>query len=231
LITLTSGSTNNDMDAGLANSQLDYGDLPSSYNNTILGDNGPRHLIGSLRLGANIGPDPEGQEDPAAALDTFDDGVTRGADNWTNGATVDINLNVQGGSADVGIWIDWGGDGVFDPATDYFSFAGLPAGANVVQIIVPDNSIYAVGRSVNVRVRAFDPANLPGGSLDASDFVGLAANGEVEDYRWTFGPTAVTLNSLTAYAATGDLPVLLVFGLMGLGSLLIIAWAKRHRVA
>jgi uncharacterized repeat protein (TIGR01451 family) len=231
LITLTGGSTNTDMDAGLANSQLDYGDLPSSYNNTILGDNGPRHLIGSLRLGANIGPDPEGQEDPAAALDTFDDGVTRGTGNWTNGATVSINLDVQGGAADVGVWIDWGGDGTFDPATDFFSFSGLPAGANVVQITVPNNSVYAVGRAVNVRVRAFDPANLPGGSLDAGDFVGFATNGEVEDYRWNFGPTAVTLNSLAARAEAGDLPLLLMFVLMGAGAVLLIAWAKRHRIA
>jgi uncharacterized repeat protein (TIGR01451 family) len=231
LITLTGGSTNNDVDAGLANSQLDYGDLPSSYNNTILGDNGPRHLIGGLRLGANVGPDPEGQEDPAAALDTFDDGVTRGTGNWTNGATVDINLNVQGGAADVGVWIDWGGDGTFDPATDFFSFSGLPAGANVVQITVPNNSVYAVGRSVNVRVRAFDPANLPGGSLDAGDFVGFATNGEVEDYRWNFGPTAVTLNSLAARAEAGALPLLLMFVLMGAGAVLLITWAKRHRIA
>ena len=231
LITLTGGSSNNDADAGLVNSQLDYGDLPTSYNNTILGDNGARHLIGSLRLGSGIGPDPEGQEDPAAERDTFDDGVTRGTQNWTNSATVNINLNIQGGSANVGVWIDWGGDGVFNPATDFFSFSGLPAGTNVVQITVPNNSIYAVGRSVNVRVRAFDPANLPGGSLDAGDFVGLATNGEVEDYRWNFGPTAVKLSTMTAYAVAGIPPTLPIFIFMGVGAVLLIAWGKRHRLA
>jgi hypothetical protein len=82
-----------------------------------------------------------------------------------------------------------------------------------------------------VRVRAFDPANLPGGSLDAGDFVGFATNGEVEDYRWNFGPTAVRLSSMAARAEAGDLPILFMFALMGVSAALLIAWAKRHRVA
>ena len=61
LFILTGGVTDNNLDIGLANSQLDYGDLLSSYDNTNLGENGARHLLGSLRMGAGVGPDPEGQ--------------------------------------------------------------------------------------------------------------------------------------------------------------------------
>jgi hypothetical protein len=110
LFGLTAGVNNNDLDVGLANSQLDYGDLLASYDNTILGENGARHLISTLRLGNGIGPDPEGQESPTATGDTFDDGVLHGSQSWLNGATIDLQIDLQGatgsGLAAVGIWID-----------------------------------------------------------------------------------------------------------------------------
>ncbi len=210
---ISMGETNNDLDAGLANSTLDYGDLPASYNITRLGDDGPRHVIGTLTLGAQIDADPDGQEDSAASADTGDDGVARDMnDHWTNGATVDINIDLEGsfsGSPDVGMWIDWNGDGDFDDANEFFSFSSLSMGNNTVQITVPDASAYTVGDTVNVRVRAFDPASIPGGSLDAGDYVGLASNGEVEDYQWRFSPTAVTLDSLKAVSGAPSLPLAL----------------------
>jgi hypothetical protein len=60
---------------------------------------------------------------------------------------------------------------------------------------------------------------------------GLATNGEVEDYQWNFGPTAVTLNSMAARAAIGDLAMLPILIVLGAAAILVIAWAKRHRIA
>ncbi|HEB64309.1 MAG TPA: DUF11 domain-containing protein [Chloroflexi bacterium] len=208
VFSLTAGETNNDFDAGLTNSQLDYGDLPDSYNRTLLADDGPRHTVGTLTLGPNVDTEPDGQESNTASADNYDDGVTRDmSDNWTNGATVDIDLDLRGstasGLADVGMWIDWNNDGVFG-AGEFYSFSGLNVGmVNTVQITVPDSSTYTVGDDINVRVRAFDPDNLPGGSLDGGDYAGPATNGEVEDYFWEFGPTAITLEDLQAVSG-GD---------------------------
>ena len=237
LFTLIGGSTNNDMDAGLVNSQLDYGDLPDSYSNTILGDDGARHVIGTLRLGTGIGADVDGQEDPTAARDSYDDGVTRNtSQRWTNGTTVDVNIDLQGstgsGQADVGVWIDWGGDGVFDPATDFFTCSSLTVGiVNACQITVPGAGIYTVGSTLNVRVRAFDPASLPGGNLDAGDQVGLSTNGEVEDYQWEFSPTAVTLVGFSARAPASVLAafLMLIVG-VGIGASALL-WRARRRKA
>jgi hypothetical protein len=204
---LGSGAANVDMDAGLISS-LDYGDLPEVYNSTMLGENGARHSTGSLRLGPGVEPDADGQESPTAQGDALDDGVERAPDKWTNGAVVNIVLDLQGttpgGLVDVGIWIDWNHNGMFE-GSDFFNFPGLNAGSeNTVQITVPDAGTYQSTSTVNARVRAFDPASLPGGSLDAGDYLGAAANGEVEDYQWSFGPTAITLTALTASSPIPD---------------------------
>ncbi len=203
LYALVAGSSYPDVDAGLATSSLDYGDLPPGYGVSLLMDDGARHLVGSLTLGAGIDTDHDGQEDIIADGDTNEDGITRVNQGWKNNMVVDIVIDLQGstgsGTSDVGVWIDWNNDGTFDPASDFLPFSGLTVGVtNTVQITVPDSLVYTVGDSLYVRVRAFDPASLPGGSLDAGEYLGLASNGEVEDYFWQFTPTNVRLTVIQA---------------------------------
>ena len=226
IFTLSAGDTENSFDAGLT-SQLDYGDLPPNYNLTLRDDDGPSHTIGTLRLGNAVDAEADGNESPTANGDgSDDDGVTRdSSDNWQNNAIVDLSIDLQGstasGESDVGIWIDWNQDNVYS-AGEFFAYEGLTVGTiNVVQVHVPDSSVYTVGHTLNVRVRAFDPANLPGGSLDASDSAGWADNGEVEDYQWTFGPTAITLKDFSAQ--NSKMPMLVSLGLLLL-VLLIAGW-------
>lgn len=228
---LAPGASHADTDGGLVSS-LDYGDLPDIYDITVLGEDGARHSVGSLRLGAGLETDPNGQESSGATGDLFDDGVLRNATRWTNGATVDLTLDLQGstasGLADVGIWIDWAGNGVFEPA-DFFAFPGLTVGSvNTVQVSVPDSGIYSTGSTLNVRVRAFDPASLPGGSLDESDSAGEASNGEVEDYQWAFGPTAVRLSRFGARSVSADWPVWLAVGLLASLAAVGLGWKRRR---
>lgn len=226
IFVLSSGETNVDIDAGFAESLLDYGDLPANYAATLLMDDGARHLVGTLTLGSSSDFDPDGQESVSAAGDdgdsdgNDDDGVGLDpATRWSNGDMVNIQINVGGttdsGTGDLGVWIDWNGDGTFDPSTDFFSFSGLATGtATTVSLVVPDSTIYTVGSYLNVRTRIFDPSSLPGGSLDAADYLGLAVNGEVEDYRWTFTPTSVTLVNLSATTNTWQMLIWAVAGLL-----------------
>ncbi len=197
VFTLAEGETNDNVDAGFANSQLDYGDLPGGYNNTLLGHDGPRHVVGSLRLGAEIDRDPEGLESDDATGDAYDDGVVPGILNReTNSGEIFINIqgSTASGNADVGVWIDWNNNGAFTTDETYL-FPGLTTGiTHTVQVTVPD---YA-NSFVYARVRVFDPDNLPGGSLDTGDYLGLAVNGEVEDYRWQDSVTAVSLHTFSA---------------------------------
>ena len=129
----------------------------------------------------------------------------------------------------MGLWIDWNNDGIFGSG-EFYAFSGLTAGSlNTVQLTVPGSSVYTVGTPVNVRVRAFDPASLPGGSLDGGDYVGPAANGEVEDYQWNFGPTAISLASLSV--GVDGLP----FWLVGLSLVLLLGvgvllWYRRRHL-
>jgi hypothetical protein len=186
----------------------DFGDLPDTYS-TLLASSGPSHqfvINNGLYLGVERDPEKDGQpvynasgDDDSSADD--EDGVTRGTQQWTNGATVDINLELSGvpATGDVGIWIDWDGSGTFE-ADEFYSFLDLIVGTtNTVQVVVPDSATYTVGDPLNVRVRLFDDeTNAPGGSLDAADYAGAAVNGEVEDYQWYFDPNAVELETLTA---------------------------------
>jgi hypothetical protein len=153
--------------------------------------------LGNIYLGSTSAPKTDGQEDANAGVDVNDDGVSRDMnDVWQNNTSVDIlfDLTAVSGNVDIGMWIDWGNDDAFNPGTDYFSFAGVPGGSvQTRSITVPGSGVYTVGNPVFARVRIFATGDAPGGSLDSGDYIGLSSNGEVEDYRWLFEPTAVTL--------------------------------------
>jgi hypothetical protein len=143
--------------------------------------------------------------------------------------TIDLQSSTASGTATVGLWIDGNNNGTFE-ATDYFPFAGLTVGVvNTRQITVPLTG-YTIGNPLFVRVRAFDPASLPGGSLDQLDYLGYANNGEVEDYRWLFSPTAITLDSLSARNNTLATPLVVIAStfLLTLGGFLLIRRKQTH---
>jgi hypothetical protein len=183
----------------------DYGDLPDTYS-TLKASNGARHIltINGAYLGSSPDSETDGQPSSDATGDMMsandEDGVSRtGATNWVPGNTVNLSLDVQGSTAtaDVGVWIDWNADGNFDEANEFYAYLNLPTGGiSIVDVLIPAN--YSTGAPANVRARIFnDEADAPGGSLDAGDYEGQAANGEVEDYQWFFGPTAITLVNAT----------------------------------
>ena len=195
--TPTQGTNDDSNDFGFYG--LDFGDLPDSYDTTS-GSGGAQHVIypagvtGRLYLGT-AAPDAE-SNGPASGDGTDDgadeDGVARTDGQWVPGNTVTITVDVAGASGALGAWLDWDGNGSFE-ADEFIDFGTLPAGANVLNLAVPNDGSYTAGTPVSARFRLFDPAAVPGGTLDAVDFGGLAVNGEVEDYRWFFSPTAITL--------------------------------------
>ncbi len=230
---VTKGHSDTTYDFGY-NQPIDFGDLPASYNATLLSDNGARHVIGTLTMGSKVDSESDGQPNVFATGDDLnnlndDDGVTLNpTQKWNNGNEVDIRINLQGstasGNADIGIWLDWNGDNLFDSATDFFTCPGKAVGATAICVItVPGSEVYTTGNPVNARIRAFDPANLPGGSLDSGDFVGLAYNGEVEDYIFNFNPTAVVLEKFQVNNQTS-----LLSAVMAVAALLAAWLWRRH---
>ncbi len=195
-ITLTSdgASLGNDF----FDAQMDYGDLTDSYL-TLATSNGARHTVGLLYLGSTP-PDADltGQPGAAAAGDDTDgnnddNGIQRAAaTKWVPGASVNLDVTVTGNNGYLVGWFDWNGDGAFQ-AGEKVDLGSVAGGVNALSLTVPNDGSYTAGSDLNVRFRLYDAA---AGAPTAPIASGLAINGEVEDYHWSFGPTAVTLQSV-----------------------------------
>ena len=125
-------------------------------------------------------------------------------------------------------WIDWGNDGSFDlPNDQVFINQVVVDGVNALTIPVPSSG-YAVGSPVFSRFRLCTASGaLPAG---CNSLTGETLGGEVEDYWWDFGPTAVELVSIEA-STNSVVPFALLAGALILlaGGGAVLAF-KRHRM-
>lgn len=226
-VTLSGDSTNNDF--GFYAS-MDFGDLPETYNaspttyTVRVKDEGPYHTIGDLYLGSTPDSEADGQPSSTATGDGGDeDGVTRDSnDLWTPGSTVHLNVSVTGSGGYLTGWFDWNGDGDFNDANEITRFGSIAGGSNTISLQVP-NSGYSTGDIINTRFRLYD-----GQPVFVSP-TGGATNGEVEDYQWDFGPTAITLTSAhtdTSGAGTG-VSLVLIAGLMAAAGIVVFRSRRR----
>ena len=228
-VTLTgTGAVNQDFGFFAA---IDYGDLPSNYNNTLSSDNGARHIIGSAYLGTGVTGEANGQESPTASADT-DEGVARGGI-WmdgANGASIVVDVVCPTPTCYLSGWVDWdytgtGGDGDFNDngervLVDY----PVSTGSNLITFNVPAGVFNGTGtnRSIFTRFRLY--ANSTSGSAQPT---GSTVNGEVEDYLWQFTPTAVSFHSLTFTKSLADITMSIT--LIMILALLSLAMVIRQR--
>jgi subtilase family serine protease len=165
----------------------DFGDAPSASQSgfvsgypTTLAQDGARHRIGALRLGANIDAEPDGTPSVDALLDDSiglddEDGIQfvtpiLASSTLTNRASVVVTAS---GVGKLDAWIDFNRDGDWnDPGEQIFVSANVMAGRNLLSFTVP------TGASVGASFARFRISTL--GSLGPT---GLAQDGEVEDYR------------------------------------------------
>ena len=169
-------------------------------------DNVP-DVSGAIWLGSQVDGETDGQ--PSANPNGVngdgadEDGVIFRSGGWpVNTVITDaitINLSGVGSSnADVGVWIDWDDDGTFD---DFYELSDVSAGTHTINVNAPATYGGDSANSIYFRVRAFES----GTALAAgTGFNGASSNGEVEDYRVQFGPTAVTLATVSVEAPTID---------------------------
>ncbi|MBK8557080.1 MAG: hypothetical protein IPL65_15500 [Lewinellaceae bacterium] len=161
---------------------VDYGDLPDTYGTTE-NANGPKHIVNpNLKLGAASDGDPDGQPDSMAGA------MTGGDDNDADGddedgiavsgpmipgqqACIIVNaMNMTGAAAKLQGWIDWNGDGQFQPTEQISTGDFAPSGASVPNggltnaklcFTVPAAATFQGGkammRSASVRQEAFWP--------------------------------------------------------------------------
>ncbi len=156
--------------------QLDFGDAPDRYPVSLAQD-GARHSIGTLFLGASVDDEVDGDPSAAADSDGGDDGVTLIASLFkVTGAASNSSFQIvasQSGKLDG--WIDFNADGDWtDTGEQVFTGVNVAVGANVLNFAVPTSA--TVGNTF-ARFRLSTA-----GSLAPT---GAAADGEVEDYLYT----------------------------------------------
>lgn len=181
--------TNGDLlnqDFGLYAS-IDFGDLPDTYNLTLVEDEGAGHIIGTIYLGAIPDSETDGQESPTANIDS-DDGVDRGSAIWVPGETATLNVTVSGDNGFLVAYMDWNGDNVFSSDEQVIA-SDVSNGTTAFTVDIPESTASVI----NARFRLYDKAEL---TYYAP--TGLTTNGEVEDYQWPMDPTAVQLVAFTA---------------------------------
>jgi len=195
----------------------EYGDLPDEkYAASILSAN---HIPKGLRLGNNV--DTEASYPTTGDADADDDtdfddedGVTRVGPQWTGGADGgQVQVVIEGcavaGGCYVNGWIDWNNDGDFGDtdvggASEHIvnNVHETTDGTKTYTIDVPKDGVangtyYARFRICEGSTDCDNPDN-----TDTN-----VSNGEVEDYKWSFGPNAVTLTHLKATSVPSRQPV------------------------
>jgi hypothetical protein len=119
-------------------------------------------------------------------------------------------------------WVDWDGNGWFDTGETIINTA-VPSGLSVLQFNVP--SFYVTGTSVVARFRAY-PGQVNPGAVPDGAFTG----GEVEDYNWSFTPTAVDLSVLRAGQPGLRLPPYWTWiGLAGVFMAILVGFRQRAK--
>ncbi len=151
-------------------SPYDYGDAPDPLYPTLLANNGARHEISNLYLGAGVDTDDDGLSSALADGDV-DDGI--GFPNiWVRGLTANIGVT-SSGTGSLNAWVDFNGDGDWaDAGEQVFTNTALTAGTNPLFFDIPDAAIEGY---TYARFRLNTAGNL--------DYFGSALDGEVEDYR------------------------------------------------
>jgi hypothetical protein len=237
-VTFAGGNGTAVRDFGLR-SNLDFGDLPASYNRTIVGDDGARHTLpvsGGVYLGDSRDSDADGQESTTAGGSLTDgddgdgiddeDGITRsfGWVDGTDGGIVDVEVVCPTGTCYLSAWIDWNGDGDFlDSGERVLLDEPVINGTQFVTFDIPAGTFPGAGPGLtfNARFRLYRSST--GGAAQPT---GYTVNGEVEDYQFGFSPTAVTLRStMTTLAQPALLATTLLLLLAALTTLLIL---RRH---
>ncbi len=151
---------------------LDFGDAPNSYLVRLV-DNGPRHQIGSHRLGNLIDGEIDGQPSALAQADGVDeDGVVFGPIYYSSLIPQANSFSVSVNAAGViNAFIDFNRNGIWDLPAEAVTAAVPAAGHHVIPFVAPINASNGI---TYARIR-FSEA----GGLGPA---GLATSGEVEDY-------------------------------------------------
>ena len=161
----------------------DFGDAPASYD-PVLNDKATHEQDCNLRLGLTF--DKEWDKTPSAnatADGTDEDGIATptillpGINTYVQDVKV---FNNTGANATLAAWIDYNGNGVFDPSEGITKTVTSNAAMQTITLVWPSiNVTLPVGSNTFLRVRLTSASN----GMSNNNPTGYFPNGEVEDYR------------------------------------------------
>ncbi len=151
----------------------DFGDAPDPTFPTLAANDGARHLVSGLALGSSVDREADGQPNENADGDD-DDGITFGP-LIAVGASSTLTATATEGGGYLNGWIDANVDGDWDdPGEQMFTDVALTSGDNALSFTV---STVPATPEVYARFRL--------STVQGLTPTGLAADGEVEDYKVT----------------------------------------------
>jgi len=178
----------------------DMGDLPSSFNNTLLANNGAEHgsFNTTVKLGTTITADEDGKPSANSDADGGDDGhPTFPTLVFTNYSVTIKMTKTTASNAYLTAWLDFNNNGVYyaneKSATTTLTSTGTNIPVTVIWPTVPAGSTI-LNRFARFRIST-DNASV-------QTATGYAPDGEVEDYKVTVigFPLEVKLTSFNAQA-------------------------------
>ncbi len=185
---------------------LDYGDLPdtiigtsASNYQTLSNDNGPAHIANStLRLGATVDAEGNGQPNSTATGDGADDDGVPTLPTLTQNVPASLTINATNSFGSAGFlkaWIDWNNDGNLTADEELGAEISVPNGTSNgafnFNFTVPSTAV--IGANLGLRVR------LASTTIPASN--GVVGTGEVEDYLVTVNASTVDFGDYPNFAS------------------------------
>lgn len=175
------------------NVDIDFGDLPITYDVTKLAEGGAYHIVPTtptLYLGTVVDAESAPTQNSTATGDVTDDGITfNNPDGWvegTNGGSFDANVT---GTGWLVAWFDFNQDGDISDPGEMITSQAVTTGMSTINFDIPAGANLTGTTYSRFRLFETEPA------FAKFSYAGEATNGEVEDYSLSFSALPVELSS------------------------------------